>query len=174
MPKYSKEFKLKCIEFYEKNHKYPKIDGVSKKSVEKYIWEWKHLFKIMGEKGLDNTIFYKSYTLKDKIKACKRINAGENYTQVAQSIGMRTHSTVRRWYLAYLKDGIAGLQYRKGIKTKTSVEVSKTMKKTLTDSEREELISLRKRVEILEAENEFLKKLKALVLKEKGKDAKAK
>ena len=46
--------------------------------------KWKHLFKIMGEKGLDNTIFYKSYTLKDKIKACKRINAGENYTQVAQ------------------------------------------------------------------------------------------
>lgn len=174
MPKYSKEFKLKCIEFYEKNQKYPKIDGVSKKSVEKYIWEWKHLFKIMGEKGLDNTIFYKSYTLKDKIKACKRINAGENYTQVAQSIGMRTHSTVRSWYLAYLKDGIAGLQYRKGIKTKTSVEVSKTMKKTLTDSEREELISLRKRVEILEAENEFLKKLKALVLKEKGKNTKAK
>ena len=40
MPKYSKEFKLKCIEFYEKNQKYPKIDGVSKKSVEKYIWEW--------------------------------------------------------------------------------------------------------------------------------------
>lgn len=87
---------------------------------------------------------------------------------------MRTHSTVRRWYLAYLKDGIAGLQYKKGIKMKTSVEVSKTMKKTLTDSEREELISLRKRVEILEAENEFLKKLKALVLKEKGKDTKAK
>ncbi len=48
------------------------------------------------------------------------------------------------------------------------------MKKPLTKDEREELISLRKRNEILEAENDFLKKLSALVSSKEGKDTKAK
>lgn len=87
---------------------------------------------------------------------------------------MRCHSTVRRWYLDYLRNGIAGLQYKKGIKPVTSVEESTKMKKRITRTEKEELISLRKRNEILEIENEYLKKLDALVSKREKEEAKAK
>ena len=48
------------------------------------------------------------------------------------------------------------------------------MKKQLTKSEREELLALRKRNEILEVENDFLKKLDALVSKKEKKGTKAK
>ena len=89
-------------------------------------------------------------------------------------MGARDHATVRRWCLAYRKDGIAGLQYRKGIKTKTSIELSTPMRKRLSKGEREELLSLRKRNEILELENEYLKKLDALVSKREAEEAKAK
>ncbi len=89
-------------------------------------------------------------------------------------MGTKTHSTVRTWYLNYMKYGVEGLKYRKGIKVSTSVEISTPMKKRLSKSEREELLALRKRNEILELENEYLKKLDALVSKREAEEAKAK
>jgi len=74
----------------------------------------------------------------------------------------------------YTEHGVAGLQYRKGIKPSTSVVISNPMKKRLTKAEKEELIALRKRNEILEIENEYLKKLDALVSKRERAEAKAK
>ena len=135
----------------------PTIEGVLPNALIRNVNEWKFLLKEQGEKGLSNEIIYKNYTLKDKIKACKRIVKGETYSEVSRSIGMSCHSTVRRWYLDYMKDGIVGLQYRKGIKPVTLVQVSKQMKKKLTGQEKEEHIDLRKRVEFLEIENEYLK-----------------
>ncbi len=44
-------------------------------------------------------------------------------------MGTKSHSTVRRWYLDYVKNGVTGLQYKKGIKVKTSVDISEPMKK---------------------------------------------
>ncbi len=102
------------------------------------------------------------------------IESGLNYREVARRMGMRAHSTVRRWHLDYMKDGVAGLQYRKGIKVSTSVETSTPMKKKLSSSEREELLSLRKRNKDLELQVDYLKKLRALAAKKRKKSAKAK
>ena len=47
--------------------------------------------------------------------------------------------------LDYQKDGIAGLQYKKGIKPCTSVKISTYMKKPLTKDLSEEVKALKKR-----------------------------
>jgi transposase-like protein len=174
MPKYDVEFKKKCIKSYEEGKPLPNVAGVLPSSMMRFVTEWRLLFKEQGEKGLTNDIIYRNYSLKDKIKAIRRINKGETYSAVSRSIGMRCHSTVRRWHLDYMKHGVAGLQYKKGIKPSTSVVISNPMKKRLTKAEREELNALRKRNEILEIENEYLKKLDALVSKREREEAKAK
>jgi len=174
MPKYDVEFKKKCIKAYEEGKALPTVPGVLPISMIKFVTQWRLLLKEQGERGLTNEIIYRTYSLKDKIKAVKRVNESESYSAVARSLGMRTHSTVRRWHMDYMEHGVAGLQYRKGIKPSTSVVISNPMKKRLTKAEKEELIALRKRNEILEIENEYLKKLDALVSKRERAEAKAK
>lgn len=174
MAKYPKEFKLKCIECLDKSLPLPKYPGVKEQTILRHAQNWRKAHRIKGESVLENTIIYRNYKLQDKIKACKRIMNGESMRNVALDLGMANHSTVRRWFCDYSQYGIAGLQYRKGKKPFTMVLDDKPMKKPLTNSEREELIALRKRNEILEAEIDFLKKLDALVLKKEKKNTKAK
>lgn len=64
------------------------------------------------------------------------------------------HETLRRWYNAYLKDGMQGLE-------RMSRPMAK--KKAYTPEQLDELEMLRRRNEYLEAENALLKKVKALV-----------
>ena len=174
MAKYDKNFKLLCINAYEQRKPLPKIEGILERSLIRYVKQWRLIYKEMGEKGLEDGFLQHNFTVKDKIKAIKMVLKGHSYGEVARKMGMRAHSSVRRWHLAYMKDGIAGLQYRKGIQISTSVEISTPMKKRLSKSEREELLALRKRNEILELENEYLKKLDALVSKREKEEAKAK
>lgn len=174
MARYDKNFKLKCIKAYEDGKPLPEIEGVLPRSLLRYVQLWRQLYREMGEKGLEDGFIKNDFTLDDKIKAVKKVIKGMSFTEVAMKLGMRSHSCVRRWYLAYMKDGVAGLQYRKGIKVSTSIETSTPMKKRLSKSEREELLNLRKRNEILELENEYLKKLDALVSKREEEEAKAK
>lgn len=174
MPKFTVEFKLKVIEAYKNHEPLPKVEGTKEISMLRNAQEWTAFYKEKGIEGISNATIYKNYTLKDKIKAVKLIKKGKTYSEVGKIMGTKTHSTVRAWYLAYMKHGIAGLQYRKGIKVSTSVDISTPMKKRLSKGEREELLSLRKRNEILELENEYLKKLDALVSKREKEEAKAK
>ena len=174
MARYDKNFKLLCIKAYTNKKPLPKVDGVLERSLLRYVKFWIQLYREMGEKGLEDGFIRNSFSLKEKIKAVKMVIKGDSFNHVAMKMGMRSHSCVRRWYLAYMKDGIAGLQYKKGIKVSTSVEISTPMRKRLSKSEREELIALRKRNEILELENEYLKKLDALVSKREAEEAKAK
>lgn len=174
MARYDKDFKLKCIKAYEDGKPLPEIDGVLSRSLYRYVQLWRQLYRELGEKGLKDGFIKNEFTLNDKIKAVKQVLKGKSMGEVSRKLGMRSHSCVRRWYVAYMKDGVAGLQYKKGIKVSTSIETSTPMRKRLSKSEREELLSLRKRNEILELENEYLKKLDALVSKREAEEAKAK
>ena len=174
MPKYDLEFKLKCIEAYKNKKPYPPHPGLRDVTLKRHVSLWNLLYRERGIEGLSNEIIYKDYSLKDKEKAIKLILKGKSFSEVGRILGMKCHSTVRRWYLDYVKDGYAGLQYKKGINTKTSVIISEPMKKKLTKSEKEELLSLRKRNQILEAENLYLKNLDALLSKREKEEAKAK
>ena len=174
MARYDKDFKLRCIKALNEHKPLPKVEGVKDICIVKYAMLWRTNYHEMGEKGIEDGYFQNHFTVKDKIKAVKMVLKGMSYHAVGRKFGMRAHSCVRRWHLAYMKDGVAGLQYKKGIKPSTSVELSTPMKKRLSKSEREELLALRKRNEILELENEYLKKLDALVSKREQEEAKAK
>ena len=137
MAKYSTEFKLKCVEAYLNKQPLPKVDGVLEKSMRTIVQDWVLLYRKYGMKGIETCVYYKNYTVQDKIKAVKLVKKGKSYSEVARIMGCREgHATIRRWYLAYMNEGIAGLQYRKGIKPSTSVEISTPMKKRLSKSER--------------------------------------
>lgn len=174
MPKYDYKFKKQCVENYLKDKSLPKIKGVSPNTIERYVCGWRLLFREQGEEGLSNSIIFKDYSVEDKIKAVRRVLKGESCGEVARSIGMRCHSTVRRWVIAYSKYGVTGLQYRRGSNPMSRVDHIKSMKENLTHEEKEELINLRERNKILEAENIYLKKLRALVSKRKKRESKAK
>jgi hypothetical protein len=74
----------------------------------------------------------------------------------------------------YNERGMEGLQCKQGRKPKQFVMKTKTKKSKLTISEQEELKLLRERNEYLEMENEYLKKLDALVSKREAAEAKVK
>ncbi len=174
MPKYDQDFKLLCIRLSDEGKPLPRVPGVQEVTLKRYVSNWRLLLGQQGGRGLDNSIIYRDYSLADKIRAVRMVRAGRSYSEAARAMGMRCHSTVRRWCLDYAREGVAGLQYRKGIKPPTSVATSEPMRKKLSKSEREELLALRKRNEILELENEYLKKLDALVSKREAAEAKAK
>ena len=174
MAKFTVDFKLKVIEAYKKHEPLPKVEGTKEISMVRNAQDWTLLYKTKGIEGISNDTIFRNYTLRDKVKAVKLILKGKSYSEVGRIMGTKTHSTVRGWYLAYMKDGVAGLQYKKGIKVSTSIDISTPMKKRLSKGEREELLALRKRNEILELENEYLKKLDALATKREAEEAKAK
>lgn len=174
MALYDYEFKQKCIYAYKNKKMLPTINGKDEEYVRRLCREWILVQKEMGDEALKVKSISRVYTLRDKKKAVRLIKSGVPMRVVARKMGMANHGTVRRWYLDYLKGGVAGLQYRKGIKPMTSVKSSNKMSKRLSKAEREELLSLRKRNEVLEIENEYLKKLDALVSKREKEEAKAK
>lgn len=99
--------------------------------------------------------------MEDKLVAIRRIEAGEAINSVATSLGRQT-DLLSKWYKQYLQGGIDGLKSKckKGRPPKMKQE-SKQEEKVLTPEE--EIKKLKKELEMAKLENEYLKKLAALV-----------
>ena len=109
------------------------------------------------------------WTYEDKIYAVQRLLDGESYHEVARSLGMSTETQVSTWHRKYLELGWDGLKLDgRGRKRKMGNKPSKSK------SQAEEIVELRKRLEYLEAENAYLKKLAALVQQRKAQEQKKK
>jgi transposase-like protein len=80
-------------------------------------------------------------------------------------------SQLHQWVRRYDERGMGGLQCKKG---RPPMKEKKAKKTKLSVTEREELRLLRERNEYLEMENEYLKKLDALVSAREAAEAKAK
>ena len=100
------------------------------------------------------------------------------YRETARKYGLVTSSmggaisTLHRWERIYLEEGAAGLMAeRRGRKS-----TCRPRKQPLNKSMEEDLIAenqrLKERIEYLEAENEYIKKLSALVYAEEQKSGK--
>ena len=168
--RWTKEEKLKIVLEYKKNGFTPSLEGCSRKTMYEHIRIWAKVYDIYGESGLEHSI--RHWTYEDKINAVRRVLDGESYSEVAHSLGMSTKTQVMIWHRKYLELGWDGLKLDgRGRKRKMG---NKPIKPSKSKSQAEEIVELRKRLEYLEAENAYLKKLAALVQQRKAQEQKKK
>ena len=158
---YTKEDKLRIIKLY--------LDGISpypddltpsqKSNLKKKIKKWVNIYKQCGEEGLEPKVH--RFTAEERLSAVERVLKGESRYQVAYSMGIHDKKTVRNWVNKYLKEGKAGLKdgnsnvyFNPGVKNKDN-----------TSFLLEENARLKEKVNELEAEVVYLKKLQALIQK---------
>ena len=168
--RWTKEEKLKMVLEYKKNGLTPIVKGCSKKTMRRRILKWTKVYDIYGENGLEHRS--RHWTYGDKRNAVQRVLDGESYCEIAHSLGMSTESQVLTWHRKYLELGWDGLKLDgRGRKRKMG---NKPIKPSKSKSQEEEIVELRKRLEYLEAENAYLKKLAALVQQRKAQEQKKK
>ena len=130
-----------------------------------YIW---HLYERFGASSL----IHKSikWSSSQKEEAVKRVLSGESFNSVALDIGLTTNSTLVRWLKEYKQNGYTIVERKRGRppmnKSSTNKKESLTQEEYLKQLEKENLE--------LRIENEYLKKLDALVQKRKAQQLKNK
>ena len=165
--RWTKEEKLKMVLEYKRSGFTPIVDGCSRATMRKRIRKWAKVYDLYGKSGLEHRS--RHWTYGDKINAVQRVLDGESYGKVAHSLGMSNITQITTWHRKYLELGWDGLKLDgRGRKRKMGNKPSKSKSQT------EEIVELRKRLEYLEAENAYLKKLAALVQQRKAQEQKKK
>ena len=168
--RWTKEEKLKMVLEYKNNGFTPVVNGCSRETMRNRIRKWVKVYDLYGESGLEHRS--RHWTYEDKTNAVQRVLDGESYHEVAHSLGMSSESQVMTWHRKYLELGWDGLKLDgRGKKRKMG---NKPIKPSKSKSQTEEIVELRKRLEYLEAENAYLKKLAALVQQRKAQEQKKK
>ena len=168
--RWTKEEKLKMVLEYKKSGFTPIVEGCSNETMYNRIRMWARVYEVYGEGGLEHRS--RHWTYEDKRNAIQRVLDGETYHGVAHSLGMSTETQVSNWHRKYLELGWDGLKLDgRGRKRKMG---NKPIKPSKSMSQSEEIVELRKRLEYLEAENAYLKKLAALVQQRKAQEQKKK
>jgi len=159
MTKYSKEERLaavKAVEAGESIASVSKIYQMSSQVVSRSLRQYQE----HGETGMSSHAY--NWTVEQKYRVLEYMH--ENHLscrEAAIQFGISGSSTVWQWEQRYLEKGIEGLERKKkGRKPKTpQPKPPKTRE--------EELLN---RVQYLEAENEYLKKLNALVVEREKRE----
>lgn len=166
--RYTKEFKLECIIKYKNGEYITDPGGCSHATFYRKLNDWVHIFDELGEAGLEHSKTMLSF--EDKIRCVQRVINGESMNYIATSIG-RQESQISKWYNIYLHEGFEGLKFRKKGRPPKMKKEEKYIESLSLEEQNEEL---KKRLELLEIENEYLKKLAALVQQRKGQQQKKK
>jgi len=169
--KYSWEYKLECVENYIAGKPWP--EGATGNLKHK-ISIWKRIFDIHGVEGLKHSNENKNWTAEERYEVVSRVLAGKSINSAAVEAEIDS-GQLYQWVKKYKELGYDGLQLRQGRKPKEYSMSPKSKPEKLTKSEREELVLLRKQNEYLQAENAYLKKLRAFIVKKEAeKSVKAK
>ena len=172
--KYSWEFKLECINKYKNGDFIILPSGLrSRDSFMTHVRTWAKTYDDLGIDGLKHSSTNKDWTAEKRFELVAKVLAGNSITSVAKNAHINS-GLLCQWVRRYNEKGMDGLQCKKGRPTKQLVMKKKTKKTKLSISEQEELKLLRERNEYLEMENEYLKKLDALVSKREAAEARAK
>lgn len=164
--RFTKEFKLECVRKYKSGERIVDPGGCKHKTFWNTIIEWVRIYDAVGEIGLEHK--KPKRTWQDKMDMIQRVFDGESIKSVAYSNGIKG-SLLSKWYKIYQESGIDGLKLldRRGRPPKMAKK-PKASNKSKTKEE------LEKELEYLRAENEYLKKLSALVQKREGRQPKKK
>ena len=173
--KYSWKFKLECVNKY-KNGEYIATPGKNRSQRNTFmslVKGWVKSYDDLGVDGLKHSSTNKDWTPEMRFELVAKVLVGNSITSVARNAHINL-GQLYQWVRKYNERGVDGLQCRKGRPNKQFVMKKKTKKTKLSFSEQEELKLLRERNEYLEMENEYLKKLDALVSKREAAEARAK
>ena len=170
--KYDWKFKLECVEEYLKGRwiEKPEYAKCTEKSFKDKIIIWAKIYKKYGVDGLKHKTISTEWTSEKRFELVARVLAGESIGSVAIDVGMEG-SLLSQWVRKYKLYGFDGLKLKKGRKPKEPDMSKEDKSKNLTKSEKEELILLRRRNEYLEAENAYLKKLRALIVQKQAESS---
>lgn len=169
--RYTKEFKLECVKKYLNGQHIDDPGGCTHKTFHRKVIHWVSIYKQLGEAGLEHK--KPSLTLEDKLEICRRAENGESFTSIAISYG-RQVANISNIYKKYSKEGIDGLKSNKrGRPSKMKKENNELKLEDIKDPKEREKFLLEEN-ERLKIENEYLKKLDALVQKRMGRQQKKK
>ena len=170
--KYTLEFKLKCIERYNKSRTFEYPAGVDHASFRHMVGRWAKKYDDLGIDGLKRPNQNKEWTSDERFALVAKVTVGYSISSVSKEANINP-GLLYQWVRLYREKGIDGLECHRGRKPKVP-NMPKKKKVKLAPSEKEELELLRARNEYLEAENIYLKKLDALVTKREAAHPKAK
>lgn len=163
--RFTKEFKLECVKKYKLGEEITDPGGCKHKTFFNTVRTWVRIFDAVGEAGLEHKT--QKRTWEDKMVMIERVLNGESLSEVACSNGT-TQRLLSKWYKIYKESGVDGLKLdRRGRHIKMAIKIKKSNKQKTNDE-------LEKEIEYLRAENEYLKKLNALVQERKGQQQKKK
>ena len=166
--KYSKEFKLECVQRYKNGDHIEDPPGAKHRGFHRQIMKWSKIYDSLGEIGLEHN--RPTLDINQRIELINRVEAGESYNSVAQSAGIQD-SLLFKWHKIYQEEGIDGLKLLKRGRPSMAKTNNKVVKKDPKDMTKEELLEA---LEMATIENEYLKKLSALVQKRKAQEQKKK
>lgn len=157
MSKYDITFKLKAVEAYlTEEGGYPTIAnrfGVQSKA---NIQKWVRLYLKYGKEGLERKKINKKYSVQFKISVIEyKLRTGESFNNIALHFDIPEPSLVYSWYKVWQDKGIDGLSQPNGRPPMSKKPKKKTDKKLTKEQQ------LEKEIELLRAENAYLKKLRA-------------
>ena len=164
--RFTKEFKLECVRKHKAGEHIDDPGGCKHETFMDAVRGWVKIYDALGETGLEHKKPKRDW--KAKLEMIRRVEGGESYRSVAFSNGIKG-DLLSKWHKIYKEHGIDGLKSsgRKGRPPKMkSKPKPPSGPKTADELEREN--------EELRAENEYLKKLSALVQGRKDRQPKKK
>ena len=166
--KYSKEYKLECVRKYKEGIPIEDPPNTNHKQFRIQIRKWNRIFDSLGEAGLEHE--RPTLNVSQRLELIQRVENGESYRSAAFSAGIQ-HDLLIKWHKIYKEFGIDGLQSLKRGRPCMKDKKHESVKKQDSDKTKEELLE---ELEYVRAENEYLKKLSALVQERKAREQKKK
>ena len=122
-------------------------------SVRKWVSAWEKY----GKDGLNRKKSYATYPVQFKLDVLNyKLRTGESFKEIAFKYGIPDHSIIANWMRIWKKEGNEGISKSKGRPQLANNSKKKNTEKRLTSEQQ-----LKKEVELLRAENAYLKKLRA-------------
>lgn len=168
--KYTKEFKLECIRKRKEGIHIETPSGFKDRdNFMQQIRKWEKMYASLGEAGLEHG--KPTLDVEQRIGLIQRVENGESYKSVAYGAGIGDDLLVK-WHRIYSEKGMDGLKsLKRGKPSMSRKKVEIDINKADEDKSREELLE---ELKLARIENEYLKKLSALVQKRKAQEQKRK
>ncbi len=157
MVKYDAVFKLKTVKAYLAG------EGGYRTIAKKYgvasdsnIVKWVQSYLRHGEKGLNKKQKHRNYPVQFKLSVIEyKLRTGDSFNDIALNFDIPEPSLIHSWYKVWQSEGIDGLSKPKGRPSMANNSKKKTDTKLTKEQQ------LEKEIELLRAENAYLKKLRA-------------